>query len=112
MSESERTPGYRNKSHVPPIAPRPSRITKLFSGHFRRRWHAAPIPESPAPTTSTSTCSIQCPPEKHFHAKESFAQSPPTEFYIDSLRIWLMLSELSVKRFGPGADGCGEDTVR
>src|ERR1043165_346315 len=24
-------------------------MTKLFSGHFSERWHAAPTPESPAP---------------------------------------------------------------
>ncbi len=31
-SESERMPGYRNRSQVPPEAPRPSRMTKLFCG--------------------------------------------------------------------------------
>ena len=34
MSESERMPGKRNRSHVPPIAPRASRIAKLLSGQL------------------------------------------------------------------------------
>src|SRR5271168_2889438 len=33
-SESERIPGYLNKSQVPPIASRPSRIVKLSSGFW------------------------------------------------------------------------------
>src|SRR5215213_7037590 len=57
MSESERMPGYRNRSHVPPIAWRPSSMTKLFVGHSIFRWQAPPTPDSPAPTIMTSTCS-------------------------------------------------------
>ena len=33
MSESERTPGYRNRSHVPPIASRASKIAQDAHGH-------------------------------------------------------------------------------
>src|ERR1043165_4565576 len=57
ISESERTPGYRNRSHVPPNLSRPSSMTKLFVGHALRRWHAPPTPDNPAPTMMTSTCS-------------------------------------------------------
>src|SRR5829696_9416810 len=32
-------------------------MTKLLLGHRNFRWHAPPIPDSPAPTTMTSTCS-------------------------------------------------------
>ena len=35
MSESERMPGYRNRSQVPPIASRASRIVKLLPGQRR-----------------------------------------------------------------------------
>ncbi len=59
---SLRTPGYRNRSHVPPMSLRPSRITKLRPGLFICRWHAAPIPLIPAPTMRTSTCSVVMPP--------------------------------------------------
>ncbi len=38
MSLSERTPGYRNRSHVPPMSSRPSSTTKLRSGHSVVRW--------------------------------------------------------------------------
>jgi len=31
-------------------------MRKLWSGNCSFRWYAAPIPEIPAPTTSTSTC--------------------------------------------------------
>src|SRR3954464_15167060 len=58
MSESERMPGERKRSQVPPIASRASRIVKLLSGHSRLRWHAAPTPDRPAPTIRTSTCSM------------------------------------------------------
>src|SRR5882757_2267227 len=57
MSESDRTPGYRNRSQVPPIASRDSKIANDLPGHSRRRWQAAPTPESPAPMIRTSTCS-------------------------------------------------------
>src|SRR3954467_317171 len=55
MSESERMPGYRNRSQVPPMASRASRIAKDLSGHSIVRWQPAPMPDSPAPTTRTST---------------------------------------------------------
>src|SRR3954447_13623348 len=57
MSESERMPGYLNRSHVPPLASRASSRATLLVGSCSRSWQAAPIPESPAPTISTSTCS-------------------------------------------------------
>src|ERR1700752_318704 len=59
MSESERTPGYRKRSQVPPIRSRPSSMAKLFVGHALLRWHAPPIPDNPAPTMMTSTCSTR-----------------------------------------------------
>ena len=49
MSESERIPGYLNKLQVPPISSLASRIKKFLSGFFLFRWHAAPIPDKPAP---------------------------------------------------------------
>src|SRR3954454_14146524 len=63
MSESERIPGYRNRSHVPPMEPRLSTIANDLSGHFCVRWQAAPMPDSPAPTIRTSTCSAVTTPE-------------------------------------------------
>src|ERR1700712_94325 len=57
MSESERMPGYRNRSQVPPLVPRDSTTAYDRPGASVVRWHAAPIPESPAPTIRTSTCS-------------------------------------------------------
>src|SRR3954452_22582706 len=39
------------------MAPRDSSTAYLLPGHSRRRWQAAPIPDSPAPTISTSTYS-------------------------------------------------------
>ena len=48
-SESERTPGKRNRSHVPPIASRASRIAYVRPGCRAWRWHAAPMPDTPAP---------------------------------------------------------------
>src|SRR3954462_14277799 len=53
-SESERMPGKRNRSHVPPIASRPSRIAKLRLGARAVRGRAAPMPEMPPPTMRTS----------------------------------------------------------
>jgi len=38
MSLSERTPGYRKRSQVPPMSSRPSRTTNDRSGHRVRRW--------------------------------------------------------------------------
>src|ERR1700759_517377 len=57
MSESDRTPGYRNRSQVPPDASRDSRMRYFRDGNARCKWWAAPIPDRPAPTISTSTCS-------------------------------------------------------
>ena len=37
MSESDRMPGYRNKSQVPPRVSRPSSSVKVFPGHFCRK---------------------------------------------------------------------------
>src|SRR5579884_2028942 len=58
MSESDRMPGYRKRSQVPPIDSRASRITQRLPGASICRWQAAPTPERPAPTISTSTCSV------------------------------------------------------
>src|SRR5436305_4857628 len=58
MSESERMPGYRNRSHVPPIVSRPSKIAKVLPGSVVFSWQAAPTPDRPAPTISTSRCSV------------------------------------------------------
>ena len=57
MSESDRTPGKRNRSQVPPRASRASRMAQVLPGQRSCRWQAAPMPEMPAPTISTSTCS-------------------------------------------------------
>src|SRR5262245_37913757 len=57
MSESDRMPGYLNRSHVPPLASRASRTATLLVGTCSRTWQAAPMPERPAPTMRTSTCS-------------------------------------------------------
>ena len=54
-SESERMPGKRNRSHVPPIASRASSTVKVTSGSASCRCTAVPMPEIPAPTTTTST---------------------------------------------------------
>src|SRR5688572_15870342 len=62
MSESERMPGYLKRSQVPPLAARLSGIATLLPGRRVRSWHAAPMPESPAPTIRTSTCSVIVPP--------------------------------------------------
>ena len=43
---------------MPPIAPRASRIAYVLPGHSSCRWQAAPMPDRPAPTTRTSTCSV------------------------------------------------------
>src|SRR5215217_5978815 len=40
------------------MASRASRIAYVLSGLCASRWHAAPIPERPAPTISTSKCSV------------------------------------------------------
>src|SRR5262245_16537789 len=57
MSESERMPGYRNRSQVPPSDSRASRIAYVLPGQVVSRWQPAPTPERPAPTISTSRCS-------------------------------------------------------
>src|ERR1700759_1807742 len=57
MSESDRTPGNRNRSQVPPLAPRASRMAYEAPGASVCRWQAAPMPDRPAPTMSTSVCS-------------------------------------------------------
>src|SRR5215472_13394269 len=60
MSESDRMPGYRKRSQVPPIASRASSTRTDLSGHSRRNWDAAPTPDSPAPTIKMSTVSAAC----------------------------------------------------
>src|SRR6476469_4907324 len=58
MSESERMPGYRNRSQVPPMAPRLSSTAYVRPGKASWMWYAAPMPDSPAPMISTSTWSV------------------------------------------------------
>src|SRR6478735_4752977 len=57
MSESERMPGYLNRSQVPPLASRPSRTATTLPGWWAVTWQAAPMPDRPAPMIRTSTCS-------------------------------------------------------
>src|SRR5450432_3299211 len=65
MSESDRTPGNRNRSQVPPLEPRASRMAYVVPGASVCRWQAAPIPDRPAPTIITSTCSgVAVSPER------------------------------------------------
>src|SRR5947209_6688564 len=40
------------------MSSRASRMAYVRSGHVVRRWYPAPMPEIPAPTTSTSKCSV------------------------------------------------------
>ena len=61
ISLSERIPGYLNRSQVPPMLSRRSKIPTLFCGHARLKCTAALIPEIPAPTTTTSKCSTDLP---------------------------------------------------
>src|SRR4051794_31936349 len=61
MSESERTPGYRNRSQVPPMASRASRIVYVRAGHSVCSRYAAPIPDRPAPTMRTSAWGVTQP---------------------------------------------------
>src|SRR4051794_39737433 len=77
MSESERMPGYRNRSQVPPIASRPSRIAYDRPADSISRWHAAPIPDSPAPTMSTSTCSGSISAEVSLRLEQRAVEDPP-----------------------------------
>src|SRR6056300_970203 len=56
MSESDRMPGYLNRSQVPPRADLPSKIAKDLFGQLFCKLYAAAIPEIPAPTTMTSLC--------------------------------------------------------
>ena len=62
MSLSDRMPGYRNKSQVPPIAPRRSKTAKVRSGQSRCKRTAAPMPDKPAPImiTSNNSASACC----------------------------------------------------
>ena len=57
MSLSERMPGYLNKSQVPPMRGRPSRMVNDVLGHCAFKWQAALRPEMPAPTITTEKCS-------------------------------------------------------
>src|SRR5687768_16585009 len=53
---------------------RPSSMTKLFCGHSLWRWHAPPIPDNPAPTITTSTCSTARPLHtRRFHTRTVLA---------------------------------------
>src|SRR3954453_15634486 len=65
MSESERMPGYLNRSQGPPMCSRRSRIAYDFEGHLSCRCQAALIPEMPAPMISTSRCSVMAPGYQH-----------------------------------------------
>src|SRR5262249_1136893 len=57
MSESDLTPGYLNSSQVPPLTERASTIAYEIPAASICSRQAAPIPDRPAPTMSTSTCS-------------------------------------------------------
>src|SRR5215469_4053846 len=63
MSESDLTPGYLNSSQVPPLTERASKIAYEIPGASICSRQAAPIPDRPAPTMSTSTCSSEAAPE-------------------------------------------------
>ena len=56
MSESERTPGYLNRSQVPPNASLPSRIANDLSGQLFCKLYPAAMPDIPAPTIIISLC--------------------------------------------------------
>ncbi len=56
MSKSQRIPGYRNKSQVPPIRARRSSTATVLSGNWAVSWQAVPIPDRPAPMIKTSKC--------------------------------------------------------
>src|ERR1700740_1430123 len=58
MSESERMPGYLNRSHVPPRSSRASRTATDLVGWSRSTLEAASMPDRPAPMMRTSTCSL------------------------------------------------------
>src|ERR1700761_6738041 len=53
-------PGYLCVHQVPPKVSCISRTTKLVPGFLVRRCQALPMPEMPAPTISTSKCSVAC----------------------------------------------------
>src|ERR1700742_3250033 len=53
-------PGYLCVHQVPPKVSCISRMTKLVPGILFRRCQALPMPEIPAPTISTSKCSVAC----------------------------------------------------
>src|SRR5689334_9654255 len=55
MSESERMPGYRKRSQVPPMDWRRSRMRYDVWGRSMLSRAAAPMPDRPAPMMSTST---------------------------------------------------------
>ena len=58
MSLSDLTPGYRNRSQVPPIDSLASRMIYRWLGQCMDRWQAAPIPDKPEPTITTSKYSF------------------------------------------------------
>src|ERR1700710_2461832 len=58
MSESERMPGYLNKSQVSPMLLRRSRTAYVLVGQRTCRCQGALIPEMPAPMMRTSRCSV------------------------------------------------------
>src|SRR3954462_15477252 len=55
------------------MASRPSSTTTDLSGHSRRSWHAAPTPDSPAPTIKTSTVSTGCDIDAAFRPRAGTA---------------------------------------
>src|SRR5262245_10495866 len=99
MSLSDRTPGYRNKSQVPPMASRPSSTAKVLPGQCICKWTAAPIPEIPAPTMITSKDSIfQRPyfkqsPDHFSRAKDVLQGDDPRSIGSDKMALMTLMIE-------------------
>src|SRR5215831_3889404 len=55
---------------------RASRIASLFWGHFCSRWHAAPMPDRPAPMIRTSKCSVKCSGDLTAYSNGGRAEQP------------------------------------
>ena len=54
MSESERIPGYLNRSQVPPRFFLLSRTKYFLLGKAVEKWQATPTPDNPAPIITKS----------------------------------------------------------
>src|ERR1700742_1435793 len=74
-------PGYLCVHQVPPKVSCISRMTKLVPGILFRRCQALPMPEMPAPTISTSKCSVACDADAYvLRAASTFICHFPGEF--------------------------------